>query len=86
MTHGDGSRPEWSGEPGGSGTFAAPHEPAPAEPRRLLPEPAMLTRGAGLMAVAVAAIVFAYAAVQKAGWLAALTVALLLVGMGALAA
>ena len=49
---------------------ALPHEQAPPEPRRLIPERPMLVRGLALLAVAAAAVFALGGAVQKVGWLA----------------
>ena len=46
-----------------------PHEPAPAEPRRLLPERPLLVRGLALLAITVAALAGLVGAVNRAGWL-----------------
>ncbi|MEO6397760.1 MAG: hypothetical protein ABIP13_04780 [Tepidiformaceae bacterium] len=47
-----------------------PHESAPAEPRRLLPELPLLLRGLALLAIAVGALAGLVGAVHRAGWLA----------------
>lgn len=62
-----------------------PHEPAPPEPRHILPDRQMLIRGLALLALAIGALVAAVSSVQKAGWLAAMTLAPLLTLAGALA-
>ncbi len=43
-----------------------PHEPAPPEPRRLVPERPMLVRGLALLALAVAALAALIGVFQKA--------------------
>lgn len=70
----------------GGGHHGMPHDPAPPEPRRLIPERPMLIRGLALMALAVAALLAAFSSIQKAGWLAAISVAPLLALTSALAA
>lgn len=47
-----------------------PHEPAPLEARRLIPERPLLVRGLALLAIAVAALAGIVGSFQKAGWLA----------------
>jgi hypothetical protein len=44
------------------------HEPAPPDPRRLLPAPAMAARGAGLGAVAIGLVFAATTVTRKFGW------------------
>jgi hypothetical protein len=61
-----------------------PHEPAEPEPRRLMPDAAMLVRGLGLGAIAAAGFAGAVALVQKGGWLLS-PVAVVLGGAGVLA-
>lgn len=60
-----------------------PHEPAPPEPRKLLPEPEALVRGVGLAGVAVAAAWLARASF-RANWLLT-PVAAVFVAVGILA-
>jgi hypothetical protein len=71
------------------GHHGAPHEPAPPEPRRLIPEGPLLIRGLGLVAVAAAFGWLAAASLQKGGWLfsplsAAFSLSALLAGWAAL--
>jgi hypothetical protein len=47
-----------------------PHEPAPPEPRRLIPESQLLVRGLGLAGVAIGATWFVRTALRKS-WLLA---------------
>lgn len=70
----------------GGGHHGMPHEPAPPEPKRLLPERPMLIRGLALMALAVAALLGAIGSIQKAGWPAAFSLAPLLALTSGLAA
>ncbi|MEP6872196.1 MAG: hypothetical protein ABI939_10160 [Anaerolineaceae bacterium] len=49
-----------------------PHEPAPAEPRRLIPERPLLVRGVALLALALAAVFGLLGAARKAAWLGVL--------------
>ena len=49
-----------------------PHEPAPPEPRRLVPERPMLVRGLALLAIAFAAVFGLLGAAHKAAWLGVL--------------
>ena len=67
------------------GEHGWPHEPAPPEPRHLLPERSMLIRGVTLLALAIGALIAAVGSVQKAGWLAAVSVAPVLALIGLLA-
>lgn len=70
----------------GGGHHGMPHEPAPPEPRRRIPEGPMLVRGLGLMALAVVALLLALGSVRKAGVIAALSIGPALAITSALAA
>ncbi len=48
-----------------------PHDPAPPEPRQLIPERGTLLRGIGLGGLALGAFAGVLVSVQKLGWLAA---------------
>lgn len=50
-----------------------PHPPAPPEPARLLPPPAPLARGLGLVALVVATLTAAGALLRISAWLAPLS-------------
>ena len=61
-------------EPGADG-FAGEghpfeHEPAPPEPRQLIPDPGGFVRGLALLALGIGGFAGGVASVQKAGWLA----------------
>jgi len=62
-----------------------PHDPAPPEPRHLIPERAMLVRGLGLAGFAAATSWAAISAARKGGWLLA-PASLALAGIGLLSA
>lgn len=70
----------------GGGHHGMPHEPAPPEPRRRIPEGPMLVRGLGLMALAVVALLLALGSVRRAGVIAAVSIAPALAITSALAA
>lgn len=48
----------------------APHPPAPAEPRKIIPEWPLLWRGLAFLGLSVGTVALAVASLQKGGWLA----------------
>ena len=62
-----------------------PHKPAPPEPRRIVPEWPLLSRGLALAAVGLGAFA-GWATLARRGWLPALVTAPALAAVGVLAA
>jgi hypothetical protein len=76
----DGDEPEEAA----NGHHAFPHDPAPPEPRRVVPAGDMLALGAGLAGLGLGLWAGAWAAARRGGWLLAPLVPVL-GGLGVLA-